>query len=880
MVFDWGQVGFMAKAPSLLPEECLFLATCAERRCFFVSCMVWEFLITLVLGTLTMWAVGNFVAARAEREKAEEPEVDHAAMPYARSGSNLVHYLPPAADSGALPLSRASCCFPLVPTAILFFLNYAMCVSGVLWFTWRSCNQPCQGLPWEFYHTLCLAGCMSSLVQAILVVCTKCTCGITYDLHAFPVALVVMVIPYVSDSFDTLKDVQLAGLFICTMETESNIWMFIGVFLLVWLFIIHVYYLWNRDTRLEMAASYLAVLLFDSKAVRRLQVSVSLSRESPEVPLGIQTAGEDGGSALLVEQVEPEQLRRLRPSGPVKKGDLVVEVRYSPAVRQSAAALSSRGLFRRQPTVKQFVVNGERDGEEALQEALESNWQTMKLVLLRRERTRTEKRMLALSIIYRQTTWTKLKMICVEDLFQVIGGVVLAFLRPCTKSLLLTLNVLIPIVRIVFALCLSAKMRNLVYPWLLNKFTMAARDGNTLKQDIHLSRLNEAGKADLWRHIDRADTAMALLEVTGRNPNMELNKFESTPLHNASCAEVVQVLVAYKADPNAKDRVGLTPFHTHAENVRRWATEEAGLQPGTQSSLLARVLDGCRQYLPEPLRPSWCRLSEEEDNGGVEERLEFLLSRGAEVQLQLVKAKADPNASDDAGQTPLCLAMSIEVVHALVAAQADPNLKDRAGQTPLCLARNAEVQSALVDSGADPNGKNEDGQTPMHLAKSAEVQIALVQARADPNAKDYGGQTPLHHALSPEVQVALVHARADPQARDYGGQTPLFLALDARVVQAMVNARANPNARDRAGNMPLDRARMMGLTEVAEALLAAGAEPDPSSMVSDEDSEHSSSVSIHDLWSSSEEFGDSASGSRSSSEERLHMQQAMQTRMR
>ena len=40
----------------------------------------------------------------------------------------------------------------------------------------------------------------------------------------------------------------------------------------------------------------------------------------------------------------------------------------------------------------------------------------------------------------------------------------------------------------------------------------------------------------------------------------------------------------------------------------------------------------------------------------------------------------------------------------------------------------------LLQAGADPNATNQKGDTPLHLCSSAELMAALLQASADPNA--------------------------------------------------------------------------------------------------------------------------------------------------
>jgi ankyrin repeat protein len=94
----------------------------------------------------------------------------------------------------------------------------------------------------------------------------------------------------------------------------------------------------------------------------------------------------------------------------------------------------------------------------------------------------------------------------------------------------------------------------------------------------------------------------------------------------------------------------------------------------------------------------------------------------------------------------------------------------------------------LLQEGTPPNGAASGGWTALHRAAyGGHRQIAqvLLDAGADLNAKDKQGFTPLHWAvyeslLLPEAQEVaklLVVRGADVNARDREGSTPLFWAL-------------------------------------------------------------------------------------------------------
>ena len=95
---------------------------------------------------------------------------------------------------------------------------------------------------------------------------------------------------------------------------------------------------------------------------------------------------------------------------------------------------------------------------------------------------------------------------------------------------------------------------------------------------------------------------------------------------------------------------------------------------------------------------------------------------------------------------------SPEEIESLLEAEANPNATDEYGNTPLHFAAdynsNLEVTKALLDKGADPNATDNVGHTPLHFAaryNSPEVTEALLEGGADPNATTEYGNTPLQH---------------------------------------------------------------------------------------------------------------------------------------
>jgi ankyrin repeat protein len=138
-----------------------------------------------------------------------------------------------------------------------------------------------------------------------------------------------------------------------------------------------------------------------------------------------------------------------------------------------------------------------------------------------------------------------------------------------------------------------------------------------------------------------------------------------TPLHLAAQMghkDGTELLLAHKADVNAKDSTHSTPLHKAA-------------------------------------------------NSGVKSVVELLLAK-----------KADPNAKDITDSTPLHVAAysgHSDVVDLLLASGAEVNVKSKQGLTPLYLAvmqGHKEAIGMLLAGGADVNAKSPQGWTPLRFA--------------------------------------------------------------------------------------------------------------------------------------------------------------------
>ena len=274
--------------------------------------------------------------------------------------------------------------------------------------------------------------------------------------------------------------------------------------------------------------------------------------------------------------------------------------------------------------------------------------------------------------------------------------------------------------------------------------------------------------------FDSAHTVELLLDRDA-DPNSRSESGE-TPLHHSHQAspEVFDKLIAAGADPNARDLSGNAPLHTAASDKRFLNSVQRLLESGADPNVRTNV------HGTTPLH--W--------------------ANSAAATERLLRWKADPNAKDKLGQTPLHLAVSDrdadplerhERVGVLIAAGADPNARTDLQETPLHRATlslrdsSAEV-SQLLRSGAEPQVQDHFGNTPLHFAAAhastarTAVVEELVEKGSRINIRNNVGETPLHLAASREgegqarAMTHLLQNGADPTIVDAKGRTPIDVA--------------------------------------------------------------------------------------------------------
>ena len=215
----------------------------------------------------------------------------------------------------------------------------------------------------------------------------------------------------------------------------------------------------------------------------------------------------------------------------------------------------------------------------------------------------------------------------------------------------------------------------------------------------------------------------------------------------------------------------------------------------------------------------------------------------AKVVLELINAGLDVNTCNNANETALFVVSSAEAAEALIAARADVNARDEDGCTPLMHAaveRRVHVLNTLLKAGADVNAKSPVGVTALSEAldcrfhpMDSDIVKALLEAKADVNIVDNDGYPLLQRAVTycrdVSITKMLLEAGASVNARDGKGETALIRVLyhdNLDILSLLISHGADLNARNAMGETALVIAVYRDSNHTMKMLLDAGAEWD------------------------------------------------------
>ena len=199
---------------------------------------------------------------------------------------------------------------------------------------------------------------------------------------------------------------------------------------------------------------------------------------------------------------------------------------------------------------------------------------------------------------------------------------------------------------------------------------------------------------------------------------------------------------------------------------------------------------------------------------------------------------ADINGKNERGQTALHVAVKGQhvavkgqqkkITELLITKGADVNARDKWGYTPLYYATwNEDTSTArlLVDRGADVNVRvNGDGTPLVYAVWNEDMDMAklFVSKGAEFNVKDDEGMTAFHYAVS-QANRELVEFFVD-QGADVSSIHGAACVGDLACVKSYLEQGTNVDFKDDVGWTPLFWAASMGQKDVAELLIAKGAD--------------------------------------------------------
>ncbi|CAC5359809.1 unnamed protein product [Mytilus coruscus] len=331
---------------------------------------------------------------------------------------------------------------------------------------------------------------------------------------------------------------------------------------------------------------------------------------------------------------------------------------------------------------------------------------------------------------------------------------------------------------------------------------------------------------DYWTKIQDDNPALHVVSALGlkdytsffihdKKMINQKDSYGNIPLHLACMngqTKIVEYLVEKKSFIDIANNLGLKPFACACEN--------------NAIAVSKFLLHHCAK---------WINVNEKyqkRNNGSV---LHIACTNGfSDIVVLLLNNKADVNARDRSGCTPLHSASNSAVVKALLEFNPNINAVDSLGRCPVyfaCSTKNERVLKLLIEKNAEINQKTIAGLRPIHAACQS-GNISIVKMLLEKGAKinsSRPGVVPLHEACrvgNESIINILIESNASVNHKTKDGFTPLHQACihgHIDVTEKLLANKANVNEANKHGCTALFFSCSKGFRTIVDVLLQHGA---------------------------------------------------------